>query len=71
MAQKHKPQQANLVYLCQVMNAVDSILLLVHGIRNSEQPHICGTRQSIVQILRLDDDLETLPSRIYLADGLL
>ena len=53
------------------MDVVDGILFLVHGIRNSEQPHICGTRQSLVQVLRLDDDLETLPSRIYLADGLL
>ena len=60
-----------LVDLGQFVDLVDVVLLVEHGIRNSEQTHVSWPRQRTVDVLRLDVRLKALPARINLSDGLL
>ena len=67
-------QKACLVNLRQVVDLVDGVALLVHGVRDHEETHIGRFLQHTVHLLdglTLDVSLETPPPRVDLANSLL
>jgi hypothetical protein len=60
-----------LVNLGQIVQAVDSVVEVEHGVSDSEQTTVVVSREGSLHILRLPVSLETVEVGVDLADGLL